>query len=96
MKFDWKNADVPTFIEWFNEKFGSRIPNRPNITEVVYFEHCASGIGIQIDKDTFNEYLDEFKHVEGFHYSFDRMNDCTVYYIDDFPVLRLYKWGCLV
>lgn len=90
-----KDMNIPTFAEWYNEHYPDIIPHRPNIKRVVYFEHCASGIGIQVDEDTFNEYLQLFKSVDTFSYSYDRQNDCTVYYIDGNPVLRLYKWGCL-
>lgn len=87
--------DFPSFCDWYNEHYPDRIPHRPKITSVVYFEHCATGEGIQIDQETFDEYLQLFKHIDTFSYSYDRQNDCTVYKIDGNPVLRLYKWGCL-
>lgn len=87
--------DFPSFCDWYNEHYPDRIPHRPKITNVVYFEHCASGEGIQIDQETFDEYLQLFKSIDTFSYSYDRQNDCTVYKIDGNPVLRLYKWGCL-
>lgn len=93
--FDWNVADLPTFMEWYNSKVGkNHYPHIPRFKKIVYFEHCASGIGIQVDQDTFKEYLQLFKNVDGFNYFYDRVNDCTVYCIDDCPVLRLYYWGC--
>lgn len=90
-----ENLSLPEFCDWYNERYPDHIPHRPTPTQIVYFEHCASGIGIQIDEVTFNEYLQLFKSVDSFSYSYDRQNDCTVYCIDGNPVLRLYKWGCL-
>lgn len=91
-----KKMSLPTFLQWYKEKYPDGITHRPKTTSVVYMEHCASGIGIQIDEVTFNEYLQLFKSVDTFSYSYDRQNDCTVYKIDGIPVLRLYRWGCLI
>ena len=87
--------DFPSFCDWYNEHYPDRIPHRPKITSVVYFEYCATGEGIQIDKETFDEYLQLFKYIDTFSYSYDRQNDCTVYKIDGNPIFRLFKWGCL-
>lgn len=90
-----KELKLPDFCDWYNEHYPDRIPHRPKTTNVVYFEHCATGMGVQIDEVTFNEYLQLFKSVDTFSYSYDCQNDCTVYKIDGNHVLRLYKWGCL-
>lgn len=89
-------ADCPSFMKWYTQVYNpeAKLP-KPRWHEVVYFEHCASGIGIQIDKDCFEEYLKLFRDVDGFSYMYDRTNDCTVYCIDGNPVLRYYYWRCI-
>lgn len=93
---DLEKCSLPEFSEWYKEKYGNRhVPRTPRISRVVYYEHCASGIGVQINEDLFKEYLNLFKKVDGFHYRYDRLQDCTVYSIDNTDVLRLYRWGCI-
>ena len=101
--FDLVNMSLDDFQIWYDENLKYFKYKVPKFDRVVYFEYCASGQGIQISETVFKEYLDLFKYEPGtkiirkdFSYSYDRLNDCTVYKLDGNPVLRLYKWGCLI
>lgn len=94
-----QDQGLDDFIIWLknnNIRLHGRIPR---FHRVIYLEHCATGIGVQISSDVFKEYIDRFrgddgKFIDGFSYRYDPNNDCTTYYIEDIPILRKYEWGC--
>lgn len=94
MDFDVFNMDLDDFYIWYGDHLKEFKNKIPNFDHVVYFELVSKNVGIQISETVFKEFLLVFKRIDGFNYSFDRTNDCTVYYINNCPVLRLYKWGC--
>lgn len=87
------------YVLWLSENYSKLDCNKkPLIKHIVYIENLVNGVGVQTDKELFEEYLKVYTKptvYQGFKYYYNKELDCIEYVIDDFIAFRKYDYGCI-
>lgn len=84
------------YINWLCQNYRYLDEKRkPRIKHIVYIEQLINGVGVQTDKDLFEQYLDVWRKSKRLKYYYNKDLDCTEYVIDGFIAFRKYDYGCI-
>lgn len=87
------------YVCWLCEHYKDLNPDRkPKVRHLVYIEQLVNGVGVQTDKELFEEYIKVYTKptvYPGFKYYYNKDLDCIEYVIDNFIAFRKYDYGCI-
>lgn len=91
--FNIKDLD---FVYWLIKNNTILNPQHiPQVRHITYIEQCINGIGIQVDRELFEQYLDVWRKSKRLSCKYNKDLDCIDYYIDEFVCFRKYDFGCI-